>query len=220
MAFGQAVSTSLFEDIIRASEDRADAATNLTPPRLVRQRAIGTDPPPGLPHPTPSPPSQGLAALPSIGNPFQVAVSSVPTQRAVPFGGDVDEGAHPGWGGEAHPSTRPRRQAAGEPYEPILPQRQEAGQPPEPLISFVECIRLITRITYNDTLVPYTVRTIALHGIARVLDQHVLCASSSARADTIRDCAEIIRDIARDETMHPLLRRVVLNEILERLGAC
>jgi len=208
MAFGQAVSTSLFEDIIRASEHRADAATNLTPPRLVRQRAIGTDPPPGLPHPNPLPTSSdGLPQLPSA-NPFAGLPPTTGAPLAVPFGGDDDD------------TVLPRRQAAGEPYEPILPQRQEAGQPPEPLISFVECIRLITRITYNDTLVPYTVRTIALHGIARVLDQHVLCASSSARADTIRDCAEIIRDIARDETMHPLLRRVVLNEILERLGAC
>lgn len=217
MAFGQAVSTSLFEEIIRASEDRADAATNLTPPRLVRQRAVGTDPPPGLPHPTPPPPSRGLAALPSTANPFQIPVSaSFPTQRAVPFGGDVDEGAPPGWGGEARPSPGPHAVPFDGDDDCPPMRRAAAGEPPVPEMNLNDCAHAISRIANNNTPpLPACVRTIAIRGIARTLEGHARCSHDAERARSLRECASALRSLTWDTAVDYTLRRAILLEIEE-----
>jgi uncharacterized protein (UPF0147 family) len=195
-----------FDSLLNASLP-PDPATNLTPPTLVRQRAIGVPSPPGIHHrPGTTHEREGLPPLPHIPNPFAIHVptsAAQAAQRAAPFGGDDDE--------ESVPCARRNSE-----MPPII-QRQTAGAPPEPTMEVGECVEVIRQIIHSDPQVPASLRTIALRGIARVLQQHALSASSSTRYRTLQDSANALRDIAKDESIDSLLRHVVLTEITELL---
>lgn len=196
MAFGQAVSNSLFEQIIRGCEvPTSTVEPGITsPPRLVRQRAIGADPPPGLPHTLPSPPTTtSLPELPSIvPNPFlnMPAPIDLPAHMAIPPLDDT----------------------------PPALTRQSAGEPLPPSMGLQECVRVMNLVFQHTTVHTGTMRTLSLQALARSLDEHALLAPTSTRMNTIMTCAKAIRELSTVPTIDDTVSRIITQEIATLLS--
>lgn len=229
-----------------ANPAQTDPATDLSPPTLVRSRALGADPPPGLTNPFGTMPranrfvddfknreeiSRKFAARyagTGAGAGADTALAAALAARAPDSVSSVAEDE------EAPAVPEPpmvQRQAGGEPLHPELDEYLPCGRPPmiqrqgavgsrlrsveTDYAELMECAGAICLIVRNNPVIRPCSRRIALQGIARTLEKLGRRASSATRSHTLHACAKSLREVAQDDRMDYVIRRIILQEVEE-----
>jgi hypothetical protein len=202
MAFGTTPNDEFCQLLSSLGEASAsappDPATDLSPPRLERQRAVWVKPPPGLTHTIPHVPPETLPGLPAIPEPRETR--RLPGEE-IPFGGN-------------------------ESPEPLIP-RQEAGEPPsategavvEDSLRFTltmdQCADILREFA-SPVPVPPQAAHFALKGVIRAIKQKAH-DTTSVRSMEFTQCANALEEITGYFCLEHVFLRTTFAEVAETI---